>query len=326
MNRLHAAIAERTGHIKAVALSSRETADADEVRAITDLVAGYSIEATHPTADEVARLAEIAPKTTQVYVSAVPGKPLQDVIDSAILLRRAGFEPVPHVAARSFANRRAADEHLARLTGEAGVRRALLIGGDTDPPAGSLRSAVDLIDGGMLQRRGIVEIGIAGYPQGHPRIQTQELARALTNKVAAAEQTGLAVHIVTQFCFDETAIRNWLRQLRDFGCEQPVRIGLAGPTNIAALMRYARRCGVRTSMQGLMRKTGLLRNVFSMSAPDAIIRSLAQARGSLGDTTLHFFSFGGLVRTARWATAVGQGRITLEAGARFGVEPAPQIR
>jgi methylenetetrahydrofolate reductase (NADPH) len=77
-------------------------------------------------------------------------------------------------------------------------------------------------------------------------------------------------------------------------------------------------------VQGLLRHTGLLRNLFSMSAPDTIIRALAEEfrRRGLDDTQLHFFSFGGLARTARWVAAVEHGRITLQAGQGFGVEPA----
>ena len=40
-----------------------------------------------------------------------------------------------------------------------------------------------------------------------------------------------------------------------------------------------------------------------MSAPDAIIRALAQARPELGEVAPHFFTFGGLGATARWASA-----------------------
>ena len=63
-----------------------------------------------------------------------------------------------------------------------------------------------MIDCGALQRHGISEIGIAGYPDGHPRIAQQELDRALADKIEAAAPTGLAVHIVTQFCFDAAPI------------------------------------------------------------------------------------------------------------------------
>jgi len=46
----------------------------------------------------------------------------------------------------------------------------------------------------------------------------------------------------------------------------------------------------------------------------------AEARADLGDVAPHFFSFGGLARTSRWAQAVAERRITLE-GEGFRVEP-----
>jgi methylenetetrahydrofolate reductase (NADPH) len=203
------------------------------------------------------------------------------------------------------------------------VQRLLVIAGDRDEPAGEFHCAVEVIDGGALQRHGIVEIGIAGYPDGHPRIPQLDLDRALADKVRAAETTGVAVHIVTQFCFDGAAIVKWLLRLRDFGVEHPVRVGLAGPTNFSTLLRYAKRCGVRASAQGLARQAGLVRQLFAMSAPDALVRVLAQARAErhLGEIAPHFFSFGGVARTARWAEAVAQGRIALEGGEGFRVEP-----
>ena len=76
------------------------------------------------------------------------------------------------------------------------------------------------------------------------------------------------------------AIVRWIARLRDFGIEHPVRIGLAGPTSLADLMRYAKRCGVRASAQGLARQAGLLRQLFAMSTPDALVRALAERRAS----------------------------------------------
>jgi methylenetetrahydrofolate reductase (NADPH) len=296
---------------------------AGPIDAIADFVAGFSLEATRPSAEEVAALAAIAPSSTRVYVSAVPTRPAQEAIEAAAQLRKAGFEPVPHLAARGFASARALDDFLARISGEAGVVCLLIIAGDHDEPAGDFRSALEVIDGGALQRHGIREIGIAGYPDGHPRILQQDLDRALADKIRSAEATGMAVHIVGQFCFDAQAIMQWIARLRDFGLEHPVRIGFAGPTNLATLLRYAKRCGVRASAQSLARQAGLLRQLFAMSAPDALVRALAQARAQLhlGDVAPHFFSFGGLLRTARWAEAVAQRRIALEAGGGFRVEP-----
>jgi methylenetetrahydrofolate reductase (NADPH) len=288
-------------------------------QAIADFVQSFSIEATRPTAAEIDVLTAIVPKGTRVYVSAVPTRPMQELLDSAIRLRAAGFSPVPHVAARMFATTSALDEFLAQLSGKANVERLLIIAGDRDRPAGDLHSSLEVIDGGLLQRRGIKEIGIAGYPEGHPRISQHDLDRALMDKIAAAEATGMKVHIVTQFCFDAAAILQWIRRLRDFGLEHP--------TNLPALLRYARRCGVRASIAGLARQSGLARQLFAMMAPDTLVQALAQARSDrrLGMVKPHFFAFGGVAATARWASAVAEGHIMLEAGPGFRVEPTARM-
>jgi hypothetical protein len=59
-----------------------------------------------------------------------------------------------------------------------------------------------------------------------------------------------------------------------------------------------------------------------MSAPDTIVRALAAERDRLGEVRTHFFSFGGLARTARWASAAELGHIALDTGQGFRVEPA----
>jgi methylenetetrahydrofolate reductase (NADPH) len=284
----------------ALAMTDRD-GGIDEAEAISAFMRGYSIEATRPTADDIAALAGIVPAGTSIYISAVPGQRADEAVEHATRLRKSGFEPVPHLAVRTFAT-----------AGEI----------ERDPPAGPLRGALDVIDSGVFQRHGIRQVGIAGYPEGHPRIPEHRLDRALADKVAAAEATGLRLHIVTQFCFDAEAIIGWIRRLREFGFDTPVQIGLAGPTSLATLVRYASRCGVSASVQGLARNAGLMRQLFAMSAPDAIVRRLAAAREQLGDVEAHFFSFGGLVRTARWASAVELGHIALETGQGFRVEPA----
>jgi methylenetetrahydrofolate reductase (NADH) len=294
----------------------------DPVDAIVDFVRGFSLEATRPSAEDIAVLAAVARPGTRVYVSAVPTRPAQDAIEAVASLRAAGFEPVPHLAVRNFATVRELDDFLARV-GEAGVRRVLVIAGDRDQPSGDFRSSIEVIDGGALQRHGIVEIGIAGYPDGHPRISEQDLERSLAEKILVAETTGMAVHIVTQFCFDAPTILKWIGRLRDFGVEHPVRVGLPGPTNLATLLRYARRCGVRASAQGLARQAGLVRQLFAMSTPDVPVRAIAEARAHkhLGEIAPHFFSFGGLAQAARWAAAVAERHIALEPSAGFRVEP-----
>ena len=304
-------------------MSARAPAPADALAAavarIAGFMAGFSIEATRPSDADIAALAVLAPGT-RVYLSAVPGRPAAEALSAAVRLRAKGFEPVPHVAVRNFATREALDDFLARLNGEAAVERVLVIAGDR-AECGPFRRAADAIDSGILQRRGIRAVGIAGYPDGHPRISADELNRAMGEKIAAAEATGLAIEIVTQFCFEAATILDYIARLRAFGFEHPLRIGLAGPTSVASLLRYASRCGVRASAQGVARRAGLLRQAFAMAVPDDLVRSLADAApNQIGDNvSAHLFSFGGAPASARWAAAVAAGRIVIEGETGFKV-------
>ena len=171
----------------------------------------------------------------------MPSRPPEEQIAVARRLHARGFEPVPHLAARNFASAVALDDYLARMAEEAGVRRLLVIGGDRDTPAGGFHHAIEVIESGLPQSRGIREIGIAGYPEGHPRVAAAEIDRLLAAKIEAAAATGLAVHIVTQFAFSPAPILAYVARLRERGIEQPVRIGIAGPASVATLHALSRR-------------------------------------------------------------------------------------
>jgi methylenetetrahydrofolate reductase (NADPH) len=290
------------------------------VQRIAAFMAGFSIEATRPSDADIAAMALLR-RGTQVYLSAPPNRPVDESVAAAIRLRAAGFEPVPHLAVRNFGSVAAFDDVLARLTAEAAVDSVLVIAGDRGE-CGPFRRAIDAIDSGLLRRRGIRTVGIAGYPQGHPRIGDEELDRALAEKIAAAEAIGLIVEIVTQFCFDAQAVLDFIARLRAFGFDHRLRIGLVGPTSLAALLRYASRCGVRASAQALARRAGLMRQMFALTTPDDLVRTLAEAAPA--GIVPHFFSFGGIAATSRWARAVADGGIALDASGGFRVEAPAQ--
>jgi len=301
------------------ALPTPRPAPADPVERIIALMAGFSIEVTRPSEADIAGLSLLG-GATRIYISALPGRPPDEAITAAVRMRAAGFQPVPHIAVRNYTSAEVLDDFLARLNGEAGVDNVLVIAGDRSE-CGPFRSALDAIDSGLLPRRGVRTIGIAGYPDGHPRISDDALSRALTEKIEAAEAIGLAVEIVTQFCFDVRVILDFIARVRAFGFDHRLRIGLAGPTSLTALMRYASRCGVRASTQALTQRSGLMRQMFTTAAPDDLIRALADAAPA--GIVPHFFSFGGIPATARWARAVADGRITIQASEGFRVDPSP---
>ena len=272
----------------------------------------FSIEATRPSANEIAQLGEILNPGTSVYVTAVPSAAFEQTVATATALRKVGFEPVIHIAARRLTSADMLQDVLRRLTGEAGVRYLLVIGGDTDA-AGPYADALDVIQKGDLRKNGIEGIGIGAYPEGHPRISQERLEASLDEKIASATAQGLRVHIVSQFSFSGEHIIAWLKKLRSSGIKNPVGIGLAGPTSVPALIRYAKRCGVAASLRGLMSgaATGLVGNV----GPDRVIDMLGASQRELGETHLHYFSFGGVVQTARYALAMAQANAEQKAAA-----------
>ncbi len=262
----------------------------------------FSLEATRPNAAEIAALADLLPGGTAVYFSAVPTIEPPELIAAAALLRKSGLEPIVHIAARRI--RVAADLQnlLASLRGEADVRRLLVIGGDVDT-SGPFPDALAVIQKGRLREAGIEEIGIGAYPEGHNRIAAGRLAVALDEKIATATAHGLGVHIVSQFSFSPEHILAWLKQLRACGITKPVKVGMAGPTSVPGLMRYAKRCGVNASLRGLM--AGAAAGLIGHVGPDRIIETLSLA-GDLGDAAPHYFSFGGVLETARYACATSR--------------------
>ncbi len=293
-------------------------AEPPEAGRIADFVRQASFEATRPSDAELDGLAAVVTPGTRIYVSALPSRPPEQQIAVAKRLHVRGFEPVPHVAARNFATATALDHYLSRMVDEAGVKRLLVIGGDRDQPAGVFHHAIEVIESGLPQSRGIREIGIAGYPDGHPRVAPIEIDRALAAKIEAAAATGLGVHIVTQFAFSAEPILAWVGRMRERGIELPIRIGIAGPASVATLLRFAAICGVKTSARTLARNAGLAKHLFGTNAPDAIIRALAGA--GLGVVAPHFFTFGGLAAAARWNAAVAAGRIALDQAGGFRAE------
>ena len=267
-----------------------------------DFAQRFSLEATRPNAGEIAALAEVLPPGTPVYFSAVPTITPAELIADAGLLRKSGLEPVVHIAARRI--RAAADLAglLAGLRGEADVRRLLVIGGDVEP-LGPFTDALAVIQKGRLREAGITEIGIGAYPEGHHRIAAGRLEAALDEKIAAAAAHGLGVHIVSQFSFSPERILVWLRRLRACGITNPVKVGMAGPTSVPGLLRYAKRCGVDASLRGLM--SGAVAGLIGNVGPDRIVEALS-AVGDIGDAAPHYFSFGGAVETARYACSTSR--------------------
>jgi methylenetetrahydrofolate reductase (NADPH) len=272
---------------------------------VASLLDGYSVELP-PRGALDGDWPDLLAPGSQVFVTCTPRDAPADIVARALDLARLGFAPVPHIGARHLASLAELDGFLARLRAEAGVGRVLLIGGDLPAPRGPFAAAADVIATGLLERHGIASVGIAGYPEGHPRIAAPVLEAALSDKLAALAARGIEPFVVTQFCFEAAPILAWLASLRARGIAAPVRIGLAGPAGLATLIRFAARCGVGASVRAIAARPGAMARLAREHAPDGIVRDLAghtPPLAALGVAGLHFFTFGGIARTVRWAQA-----------------------
>jgi methylenetetrahydrofolate reductase (NADPH) len=277
---------------------------------IAGLMADFSIEAMPAV---VARhdMQGLLPPATRVYVAFVPGEDWRNLVTAACRLRAAGLTPVPHFPARSIPSEAAFDAFLRQLTEQAGVDQVLVVGGGLDQPQGPFASTLALLETGLLERYGVRTIGIAGHPEGDPPVRSPGAPTSHAQKLAYARQSPAAFRLVTQFAFDADPVLAWERAIRDQGL--PIHVGVPGPATLKTLLSYARLCGIGNSIRVLTRQGGNLLRLARISYPDALITALAAARADPACRVerLHVYPFGGLVRTARWLSAVQAGAFTL---------------
>jgi len=285
-----------------------------EHQAIVSLLEGASLEITAHDAADIAECVGYLDPGTEIFISQPMGQPYDGAVAMAARLRRAGFRPVPHVTARALASLSALEDYLARASGEAGVEHVLVVGGDRDRPAGPFDSSLSVLCTGALQRHGIRTLSVGGYPEGHPAIGAKALQDALRAKRELARENGLGIQVVTQFSFDAAPIVAWTRSAAGLGI--PVRAGLAGPASITTLLKFAARCGIGNSVRALKSRSDSIIRLITEAGPEGVIRDLARASaaGEACFAGVHLFTFGGLLRSARWLRAVRAGNFHIVPG------------
>ena len=270
---------------------------------ISELVAAGSLEISPREMHRLGEVAALLPKDTCVYIPSLPGLPLSRTLEMVAALRAAGLDPVPHVSARRILDKEEFKKFLHQCVNEHRVHRVLVIGGDEPKPKGPFNDSIEVLKSGVLAEAGIREIGVSGYPEGHPRISKQELEKAFTEKLRMADEQGLGLYVVTQFSFSPKRIVEFCAQLARSAPSVGVYVGIAGPSDPAALLRYAQRCGVSTSLRALRNLgTGIAQLVVHTDPHEqvATLGGYLQGRDTGNVVGVHLYSFGGAVRTAGW--------------------------
>jgi methylenetetrahydrofolate reductase (NADPH) len=264
-------------------------------------------------------LAQRLPRGMSVYVAHTPKSSVEDVLRVAGEVQARGFAASPHLVARRLPSVDALRDILVRLRAH-GIEQVLLVAGDLARPIGPFTSTLEVIATGALEQAGLKRIGVAGHPEGHPAAAAPELLAALRAKQEFAARSGIAMHIVTQFGFNPEGICAWDRMLTQEGITLPVHVGIAGPTPIAKLLKFAVQCGVGTSMCSLVKNARAVASLTGLAAgPDEMLLGLLRGCARNAGSRLiqpHVYSFGGALASAEWLRSVMEGAFDMAADGR----------
>lgn len=262
------------------------------------LLAGARYEVL-PTAKVADQLLEHVPTSVTVTVTASPAKGLGVTLDLATRLASAGYDVVPHLAARMVSGRAELADIVARLT-EHGITKVFVPAGDAEEPAGEYTQALDLLEDLTEMGRPFSHVGIAAYPESHPFIPDDVTVQAMWDK------RHHATHLVSNLTFDAEGLGRWLRRVRDRGITLPLLVGVPGPVEPTKLLGMATKIGVGDSVRFLRKQ----RNVFARIVapgftPDRFVGKVADlaADPGLAVAGLHVYTFNQVAKVERWRRA-----------------------
>ncbi|HVX36808.1 MAG TPA: methylenetetrahydrofolate reductase [Hyphomicrobium sp.] len=265
-------------------------------------VAVYALEVTGKDISQIEAAMSVIPPATPINIAFLGNEDHCQRINAARTIRACGFEPVPIISSRRLHSAEDLDSLIGSLIREANPSRFIFVGGDPSTPIGPFPDSLALLGSGVVRRQSIRHAGIVGYPEGHPKIDTDTLWRALKWKHDFLRDAGCTVEITTQFGFDVDAVVRWVGRLRDERIDAPVRIGVPGPADVGKLLRYAKQFGVVTSASIIKRYGLSLTNLLRRAVADRYWKDLNDGLNGrdLGEIRYHLYPFGGIPEGVRW--------------------------
>ncbi|GAW47707.1 MULTISPECIES: methylenetetrahydrofolate reductase [unclassified Nocardioides] len=266
------------------------------------LLHDFSLEITGKDAGALRSAGAAIPAGTRVHVTYLAQEDLSLRLAAARTVREVGLVAVPHVSARRLRSRAEVDEFVGALRADGNAEHLFLVAGDPRTPEGPYADTLAVIESGVLEDNDVRQVGVTGYPEGHPYIPDDVLWRSLEQKMSALAERAIGASVTTQFGFDADQVLSWVEKVRQRGVTVPVGVGVPGPAGARRLLAYAARCGVGTSAS-IAKKYGLsLSNLMGSAGPDRFLDALAARYDERrhGDLRLHFYTFGGVDATAAW--------------------------
>jgi methylenetetrahydrofolate reductase (NADPH) len=285
--------------------------DSSHAQIVAKLAREASIELNVQDVDDLEASRALLPQGKRIYVSHLPKQRWNETLIACQRVRAAGFDPIPHIPVRLIESENELDDILERAV-RAGVKELLLIAGDYAHVAGPFSAVADVLRPNKLTQHGFTRVSFAGHPEGHPKVPREQIRQAEIEKAALA--TSLETTFVTQFFFEASPFLEWACDSRARGMNSARLVaGLAGPAGIATLLKFAKRCGVGPSMRALVTRPSAFSKLLAEHGPEDVTHDLATAYAKDASVFngLHFFCFGGYLRTCEWLDKVAAGEIQI---------------
>lgn len=183
-----------------------------------------------PTSEAIPSLeARLSPGAVALAVTCTAELGIDQTIAVSEVLAARGYDVTPHIAARQVRTGRHLDEILLRLA-RRGITRVFVVQG-RQSTAGAFPTSLGLLEAMQGHPQSPAEVGVAGYPDGHHRVDRDRLTAGLLARA------GYAGFVSTQVSLHPARLLGWLAEMRVRGLSLPVELGIPGVVQLDRLRR-----------------------------------------------------------------------------------------
>ena len=253
-------------------------------------------------------------KKNKIFVTYLPESNEKEIFSAVDFVESKGFTPIVHLPARTMRDINHVEDFLMNIRKLTKSHDILIIGGGGNQ-VGSIKSSLDILESGLLEKYNFYKINVAGHPEGSPDIKDDVLKKFLLAKQEIHDSKELDLEIVTQFFFQSDPFIKWDVFLDSIGVNLPVRVGFPGPATFKTLLNFGLMSGVGNSLNFLKKNSSKIGDLLVKTTNDKLLIELVAAGKSSKSkrpNSFHCYPFGGFEKTCHWLTAIQNGDFIVE--------------
>ena len=290
----------------------------NHIETVLNLLSSCSIETTPNVYAKYGNFSDLIAKNSNIYVTYLPDEDMGKVIETAKKLTLEGYNVIPHLPARTIANKTDLERYIKNLSEDCGCSKILVIGGGGNQK-GNISSSIEVLETDFLSKYNFKEVGLAGHPEGNPDVKQSDLDDAIIQKNNFSKKADFKMYLATQFFFEAKSLKEWELHLKSLNNNLAIHAGIPGPATLKTLISYARSCGISNSIRFLSKQALNITKLATTRSPDKLIYDLASYQIETPETKLrkiHFYPFGGIKKTSDWLKTLDKDNLSYD-GQKF---------